>query len=727
MSAPNRRDDNRYTHSLPSTPIYGAWVGSAAMLNRISVNALLRWVIAAMSIFIVAMLAGRAWDSWQRLAAAARIEAVADASRSAFKAMHNLRTDRASTFRTLKAQVTIEPAVSTYIQRIREIEAPALKSAADLAGAIDFPDHDSLLAELRRSTKAMAELNSESWEAFSKPLAARREALVKDYMDESGKLIDTLEKVSSRLFVAVKFGDPVVDQLMTMKEIAWRVRYLGGEASLLISNGMVAGRLAPDGPAKYASYVGSTEALWGALEGMAFGSPLPPVLGQAMAEAKKVYFGAEYVAMRDRMFAAVRDGQKPEMSGNEWAPVTVGRLASLLTVAEAALEAARQHAEAQHEAAQHELIVQLALLAGALAFAIGSMATIHQRVIDPLRALRDAMLKVASGDLAVEAPFSTRADEIGALAGALATFKQNAVEKTRIEDDQRDRSAQATQRQRTIEDSIAAFEAQIGEALTSLAAAAGQMRNTSDEMSAVSQQTNTQVKTAAQASQEASVNVEAVAAASEELSASIADIGRQVVHAAGIAGRAVNETQQTDGTVRGLAETAERIGEVVKLINDIAGQTNLLALNATIEAARAGEAGRGFAVVASEVKSLANQTAKATEEISSQIAAVQKVTKDAMDAIKGIGSTIGEVNTVATSIASAVEEQGAATQEITRNTQGAARRTKDASDNIAGVSEGADATRAAAQNVKSAADVLGERTEQLRGQVNDFLAKIRAA
>jgi methyl-accepting chemotaxis protein len=313
------------------------------------------------------------------------------------------------------------------------------------------------------------------------------------------------------------------------------------------------------------------------------------------------------------------------------------------------------------------------------------------------------------------------------LAGALATFKQNAVEKTRIEGEQRDRHSQATHRQRAIESSIVAFESQIGEAITALLDASSQMRRTSDEMSVISQRTNTQVTTAAQASEEASSNVQTVAAASEELSTSISDISRQVTHAADIAGRAVDETKETDGTVRGLAESAERIGEVVKLINAIAGQTNLLALNATIEAARAGELGNGFAVVASEVKSLANQTAKATEEISAQIAAVQKVSKDAMDAIKGIGTTIGEVSAVATSIASAVEEQGAATQEITRNTQGAARRTKDASDSIAGVTAGANETGAAAHNVKSAAEALGMRTEQLRGQVDDFLAKIRAA
>jgi methyl-accepting chemotaxis protein len=265
------------------------------------------------------------------------------------------------------------------------------------------------------------------------------------------------------------------------------------------------------------------------------------------------------------------------------------------------------------------------------------------------------------------------------------------------------------------------------EALAALGGAAGQMRTTSDGLSATSTQTNGQVKTAAAASQEASSNVQTVAAASEELSASITEIGRQVAHAATIAGRAVDETRRTDSTVQGLAETAGRIGEVVKLISDIAGQTNLLALNATIEAARAGDAGKGFAVVASEVKSLANQTAKATEEISAQIAAVQKVSKDAMDAIQGIGSTIDEVSAVATSIASAVEQQGAATQEITRNTQGAARRTKDASDSIAGVTAGADATGAAAHNVKSAAETLGLRTEQLRGHVDAFLSTIRAA
>jgi methyl-accepting chemotaxis protein len=221
--------------------------------------------------------------------------------------------------------------------------------------------------------------------------------------------------------------------------------------------------------------------------------------------------------------------------------------------------------------------------------------------------------------------------------------------------------------------------------------------------------------------------VESVASAAEELSASIGDISKQASHAAGIASRAVDAARVTDGTVQGLAQSASRIGEVVGLINSIAAQTNLLALNATIEAARAGESGRGFAVVASEVKTLASQTAKATDEISEQVAGIQKVAGEAIDAIKSIGSIIAEVNEVATAIAAAVQEQGAATQEITRSTQYASQGTKNVSENITGVKSDADTAAAAADNVKRASETLEKESKHLGNQVNDFLGKIRAA
>jgi methyl-accepting chemotaxis protein len=371
--------------------------------------------------------------------------------------------------------------------------------------------------------------------------------------------------------------------------------------------------------------------------------------------------------------------------------------------------------------------MQLLLLVGALGLALGAQVIVARRAIKPLHTMRDAMLKVAAGDLQVDTGYAARHDEIGALAGALETFKQQAADKSRIEAQERERNAGATARQQAIESYVGEFEGMVRDSLSQLGDASGQMRTTSAGLSSISRQTNERVQVAERASGEASTSVDSVAAASEQLSASINDISRQVAHAADIASRAVGQARNTDGTVQGLAQSAGRIGEVVGLINTIAAQTNLLALNATIEAARAGEAGRGFAVVASEVKSLASQTAKATEEISEQISDIQRVAGEAIDAIKGIGSIIGEVNEVATAIAAAVQQQGAATQEITRSTQFAAQGTKNVSDNITGVKADADAAAAAAENVKQASQTLETQSQQLGSQVTDFLGKIRAA
>ncbi len=395
------------------------------------------------------------------------------------------------------------------------------------------------------------------------------------------------------------------------------------------------------------------------------------------------------------------------------------------------LEVERRDANLEHEnamaSARTVRLSYLGLFAAAFVFALAVNILIARAIGGSVGQLTASMLKLAEGDVTVEVEGVGRKDEIGMLAGALGTFKQNAIEKARIEKAEQTRHEQAAARQKAVEGYIFAFEGQVREALKALGSAAQEMSATSESMSSTATLTNSQVEAVAAASAEASANVQTVAAASEELSASINEISHQVGHAAQIAGRAVDEAKQTDTTVQGLAAAAQKIGEVVNLINDIAGQTNLLALNATIEAARAGDAGKGFAVVASEVKSLAMQTARATEEISGQIGAVQSVTKDTVAAIERIGSTIAEVSSVATAIAAAVEEQGTATQEISRNTGQAAESTQDVSKNIHGVSDGANATGTAAQDVKSAAAALSRQTEELRGQVTDFLGKIRAA
>jgi len=697
------------------------------MLSKVSVAALLKTVVGVAGLIVVVIVSMNAWQSWQRLGETSRVLAISEVSGYTFRAMHNLRTDRASTSRNFAAKGPIDPDGEKYLRGVRDSQMPALKAAVELLENIEFTDRKTLLPELQRSVKTIIALQTEGWEALKGNLTPRRGQMSKEYMSEATKLLQTLEAISLNLTAAVKGKDPFIDQMLTVKQLAWTVRNTGGEASVMVSNGLAAGKLPADSREKYNYHLGGALTAMAALEEAVIGVPLSPKLKEAISSGRKIFFDPDHLKMRAKLIEILMAGEKAELTANQWSPLAVKHLAGILPVAEGALDTARDYARDQYRGAQWSLALQMVLLVAALVFSFGAFVAVNRHVLQPLRSMRDAMLKVAAGDLTAEAAFSHRKDEIGALSGALGTFKQNAADKARIEGEQSERHAQAAARQKAIEQHIAAFEGQVREALDALGKASGQMRQTSDSLSSTSGQTNQQVKTAASASSDASSNVQTVASASEELNASIAEISRQVAHAATIAGRAVEETHQTDTTVQSLAETAGRIGEVVKLINDIAAQTNLLALNATIEAARAGEAGKGFAVVASEVKSLANQTAKATEEISAQIAAVQNVTQSAVDAIKRIGGTIGEVSTVATSIASAVEEQGAATREITRNTQEAARRTKDVSDNVAGVAQGADATGAAAQGVKSAAEALGTQTDRLRGQVNDFLSKIRAA
>jgi methyl-accepting chemotaxis protein len=358
----------------------------------------------------------------------------------------------------------------------------------------------------------------------------------------------------------------------------------------------------------------------------------------------------------------------------------------------------------------------------------GVMGYLGFSITTPISRLTRVMGELAGGKLDIEIVDMGRGDEVGEMAEAVQVFKDNAIEKTRLEEEQAAAAQRAEEEKRqTMNEMADRFERSVKEVVDGVSSAATEMQATSQQMSATAEETSRQSANVATASDQATANVQTVAATAEELSASISEIGRQVMQSAKIAQNAVEEAEATNETVKGLADAAAKIGEVVDLINDIAGQTNLLALNATIEAARAGEAGKGFAVVAQEVKNLANQTAKATEEISSQIGAVQEETQDAVGAIEKIRGIIGEVNDIATTISSAVEEQGVSTQEIARNVQQAAQGTQDVNQNIESVSKAAGETGSAANQVLTASQEMAQQAEGLRGEVDRFLNEVRAA
>ncbi len=368
------------------------------------------------------------------------------------------------------------------------------------------------------------------------------------------------------------------------------------------------------------------------------------------------------------------------------------------------------------------LVVVLSLVVSA-AIAI----LVIRDIVRPLERMTADMTSLADGNLDVTVAGTGRGDEIGEMANALAVFKDNAVERRRLEEDRKAAEKRAAEDRRAAMLGLAdTFETEVGQVVRNVSDASDSMRDAAGDLTSAADASNSLVASAASASEVVSQNIQMVAAASEQLSTSIGEISSQVSRSAGITGQAVDEADRGTQMVHSLSGSAERIGEVVTLINDIADQTNLLALNATIEAARAGEAGKGFAVVASEVKNLANQTAKATEEIDALVKGIQGETRGTVDAIEGISGTIREIREITATIASAIEQQGAATQEISGSVQQVAKGTANMNDDVGGV-------RDAATRTQTAAGVVGETTERLnrdakvlRDQVDRFLSQVRA-
>ncbi|KRR18413.1 methyl-accepting chemotaxis protein [Bradyrhizobium retamae] len=373
---------------------------------------------------------------------------------------------------------------------------------------------------------------------------------------------------------------------------------------------------------------------------------------------------------------------------------------------------------------QRSLIVAGAILLFTLVVSI----FVARSVTGPLQRMTVAMNDLASGNLAVEVPGIGRGDEVGEMAKAVEVFKSNAVARQSLEAEQHAAETRAVASRKADMSKMADdFEEAVGRIVQAVSSASSQLEVSAGTLTSTAERAQVLATTVASASEEASTNVQSVASATEEMASSVTEISRQVQESARMATDAVEQARTTNDRVSELSKAATRIGDVVELINTIAGQTNLLALNATIEAARAGEAGRGFAVVASEVKALAEQTAKATGEIGQQITGIQAATQESVNAIQAISGTIEKLSEISSTIAAAVEEQGAATQEISRNVQQAAMGTQQVSSNITDVQRGASETGSASSQVLAAAQSLSGDSNRLKLEVGRFLDSVRAA
>ncbi|MFG3597319.1 methyl-accepting chemotaxis protein [Bradyrhizobium sp. RDI18] len=601
----------------------------------------------------------------------------------------------------------------------------AFAKARTVVGALN--DGAAIVQGLNQAAAKLAEVRAASDRALSLPMSGRDPAAVKGFLPGIAAVVGILEPLLNRLENQVAMADASLTALLNVARTAQDLRISAGGRAATMSLAISTRR--PVTAAEISTMdraQGRVDLDRERIEAGVDQIGSPPRLAKAMHDAIDAYFG-KAAPWLEKVMAAGRNDGNYGIGSNELASTIVPAVQAFFAVRDAALAEAAERAGAARDGALTMLALASIAVVALLAVLAGVTVMLRRRVITPLANLTSVVGELAAGRHDVTIPTIERADEIGAMAGSLQIFKDALIAKQAADEAAAVEADVKIQRGQRVDRITSDFEAMIGEIIEIVSQASTELEASAGTLTATAERSEELTTVVAAASEEASTNVQSVASATEEMASSVNEISRQVQGSARIASEAVEQAQKTNDRVAELAKAAARIGDVVELINTIAGQTNLLALNATIEAARAGEAGRGFAVVASEVKALAEQTAKATGEISQQISGIQAATQESVGAIKEIGDTIGRMSEIAATIAVAVEEQGAATQEISRNVQQAANGTQQVSANITDVQRGASETGSASAQVLSAAKSLSGESDRLKREVGKFLSSVRAA
>ena len=694
----------------------------------LTLRALVLGITSILGALVLMLCANLLWDAIQQYRTAQRILDVQRVGAILVKSGDEWDAERSAIIRALRDSPKATQAVLDDIRKHREAaDAFFAQGLAELRKTAGFTDQETVIARSEEMRPKMAAFQKAIEANLAKPLAERDPKLLSDWFTEMGSFISRTQQVRTRLEQATVHIDGIYGILVAIGQYAWTAGEFTNR-EWFVMDGAIDNKRPMTGAeqAQAGLFRGRVEQAMSLLRGYVIADNTPEEFRKEIDRVDQQFvlpFGKTRAGV---LAASMKDGAYSTDSENWFKQVdrVHDELMGITTKGQAAMSrhANELSAKAMWQIAQAGIITLLGLL-----MALAGIWVAMARVSRPLNHITHAMSSIAAGDKSTEVPFLERSDEVGAMAKALDVFKRAAIEKDRLEEEQAALTMAEKSRQKRMEETIRLFDGQMQDVLHAVSNAATELQTTAEGMSSAAEETSRQATSVAAASEEASVNVQTVAAAAEELAASVQEVGSQASQSSHIAQNAVKQVAETDGKIDGLSDAVTKIGEVARLINDIASQTNLLALNATIEAARAGEAGKGFAVVASEVKNLASQTAKATEEITSQIAMVQTATADVIQAITTVRNSIAETNTVAASIAAAVEEQSATTKEIAANTNQAANGTSEVSRNIGGMTVVASQAGAAANQVLSSASGLSQQAETLRRNVADFFEKVRAA